>query len=69
MIEDTEEDPLGVGGNRRRDGDIGESAGLAKVETAVFRSPAARNKDDPKHFIQDIYVRLGGSGGAWVVLE
>lgn len=68
MIEDNEEDPLGVGGNRRRDGDIGESAGLAKVETVVFRSPAARNKD-PIHFIQDIYVRLGGSGGAWVVLE
>ena len=64
MIEDIEEDPLGVGGNRRRDGDVGGSTGLANVERVVFRSPAARN-ENPIHFIQSIYVRLGGSGGAW----
>lgn len=68
MIEDIEEDPPGVGGNRRRDGDIGGSADLANIETEVFRSPAAQN-EDPKHFIEDIYVRLGGSGGAWGVVE
>ena len=57
-----------MGGNRRRDGDIGGSTGLANVEREVFRRPAAQN-EDPKHFIQNIYVRLGGTGGAGEILE
>jgi hypothetical protein len=60
MMEVIEEDPAGVGGNRRRDGDIGGSAGLAKVERLDLRDPAAGNEDKIE-LIEDNYVRLGGS--------
>ena len=44
-MEFVEEDPPGVGGNRRREGDIGGSAGLAKVERLDLRDTAAGNED------------------------
>ena len=73
LIGEEDSESPGVGGNRRRDGDIGGSTGLAnvsgvgRVRYGVDGSTAARN-EDPIHFIQNIYVRLGGTGGAWVLL-
>jgi hypothetical protein len=66
MLELTWEEELpGVGGNRRRVGDIEESTGLvivSETEGVGYENPAAQN-EDPIHLIQDIYVRLGGTGG------
>ena len=56
-----------MGGNRRRDGDIGGSTGLDNVsEVGRVRYGPAAQSEDPMNFIQSIYVRLGGTGGgAW----
>jgi hypothetical protein len=55
--EEEDEEPPGVGGNRRRDGEIGESMGL--VDLSVIEAIGYKVDESPG---------LGGTGGGLRVL-